>query len=146
MPPFPAHPDQVVRAHRREIGFPKSVQEVFQRCEADFAPSFLSVEILAEAHHRPNLRVPPQADSTLRIFRAEATAQWQSAVAAAMTPGEYSSLCVLARVDVTKPHKQKKEQLEAGTPSPVSHLEGDREFADSPLEGTGFEPSVPLPR
>ena len=27
--------------------------------------------------------------------------------------------------------------------SPVSHLEGDREFADSPLEGAGFEPSVP---
>jgi hypothetical protein len=27
--------------------------------------------------------------------------------------------------------------------SPVSHLEGDREFADSALEGTGFEPSVP---
>jgi hypothetical protein len=27
--------------------------------------------------------------------------------------------------------------------SPVSHLEGDREFADSPLEGDGFEPSVP---
>ena len=26
---------------------------------------------------------------------------------------------------------------------PVSHLEGDREFADSPLEGDGFEPSVP---
>jgi hypothetical protein len=23
--------------------------------------------------------------------------------------------------------------------SPVSHLEGDREFADSPLEGSGFE-------
>jgi hypothetical protein len=26
---------------------------------------------------------------------------------------------------------------------PVSHLEGDREFADSALEGDGFEPSVP---
>jgi hypothetical protein len=28
--------------------------------------------------------------------------------------------------------------------SPVSHLEGDREFADSPLEGDGFE--LPVPR
>ena len=27
--------------------------------------------------------------------------------------------------------------------SPVSHLEGDREFADSPLEGEGFELWVP---
>ena len=27
--------------------------------------------------------------------------------------------------------------------SPVSHLEGDREFADSPLEEDGLEPSVP---
>jgi len=31
----------------------------------------------------------------------------------------------------------------ADIPNPVSHLEGDREFADSPLEGDGFEPSVP---
>jgi hypothetical protein len=31
----------------------------------------------------------------------------------------------------------------ADIPSPVSHLEGDREFADSPLEEGGFEPSVP---
>jgi len=30
--------------------------------------------------------------------------------------------------------------------SPVSHLEGDREFADSLLEGDGFEPSVPVRR
>ena len=28
--------------------------------------------------------------------------------------------------------------------SPVSHLEGDREFADSPLEERGFE--LPVPR
>jgi hypothetical protein len=31
----------------------------------------------------------------------------------------------------------------ADIPSPVSHFEGDREFADSPLEESGFEPSVP---
>jgi hypothetical protein len=31
----------------------------------------------------------------------------------------------------------------ADIPSPVSHLEGDREFADSPLEGDGFELLVP---
>src|SRR5712671_2140095 len=28
----------------------------------------------------------------------------------------------------------------------LNHLEGDREFADSPLEEDGFEPSVPLGR
>jgi len=32
----------------------------------------------------------------------------------------------------------------ADIPSPVSHLEGDREFEDSPLEGAGFELLVPL--
>jgi hypothetical protein len=31
----------------------------------------------------------------------------------------------------------------ADIPSPLSHLEGDREFADSPLEGDGFELLVP---
>jgi hypothetical protein len=31
----------------------------------------------------------------------------------------------------------------ADIPSPVSRLEGDREFADSPLEEDGFELSVP---
>src|SRR6516165_4266320 len=59
MPPLPTHPDQVVRVHRREIGFPKPVQEVLQRSEADVAPRFLLVEILTEAHYRPDLRVPP---------------------------------------------------------------------------------------
>jgi hypothetical protein len=29
-------------------------------------------------------------------------------------------------------------------PTPVFHLEGDREFADSPVEESGFEPLVPL--
>jgi hypothetical protein len=71
MPPFPTHPDQVVRVHRREIGFPKPVQEVLQRREANFAPSFLVVEILAEAHHRPDLRVPPQADMHVRLMLVE---------------------------------------------------------------------------
>jgi hypothetical protein len=33
---------------------------------------------------------------------------------------------------------------EMASPSPVSHLEGDREFADSPLEEAGFELVVPL--
>src|SRR5215813_106711 len=59
MPPFPAHPDQVIRVHRREIGLPKPVQEVLQRSEADVAPRLLLIEILAEAHYRPDLRVPP---------------------------------------------------------------------------------------
>jgi hypothetical protein len=31
----------------------------------------------------------------------------------------------------------------ADIPSPLSHLEGDREFADSPLEESGFELAVP---
>jgi hypothetical protein len=37
------------------------------------------------------------------------------------------------------------EMFWADIPSPVSHLEGDREFADSPLEEAGFEPSPPAP-
>ena len=41
-------------------------------------------------------------------------------------------------------HANSDNGSEAGTPSPVSHLEGDREFADSPLEEAGFELVVPL--
>jgi hypothetical protein len=40
-------------------------------------------------------------------------------------------------------HANSDNGSEAGTPSPVAHLEGDREFADSPLEGDGFELLVP---
>lgn len=33
-----AHPDQIVRVHRSEIGFPEAVKEVHERGEAHFAP------------------------------------------------------------------------------------------------------------
>jgi hypothetical protein len=38
------------------------------------------------------------------------------------------------------------EMFWADIPSLLSHLEGDREFADSLLEEAGFEPSVPRPQ
>src|SRR5262245_34433399 len=38
MPPLPPHPDQIVRVHWREIGFPEPMQKIFKRREAEPAP------------------------------------------------------------------------------------------------------------
>src|SRR6516225_10577663 len=62
MAPLPPHPDQIVGVHRREIRFPEPMQEILKRREAELAPSFLVVEILAESHNRPDLRMATQPD------------------------------------------------------------------------------------
>src|SRR6267143_327798 len=61
MSPLPALPDQIVRIHRQEIRLPEAVQEVLQRREANVAPGFVAIELLAQAHHRPDLSVMQNA-------------------------------------------------------------------------------------
>jgi crotonobetainyl-CoA:carnitine CoA-transferase CaiB-like acyl-CoA transferase len=56
-------------------------------------------------HNTFNFQCHLISRSTLRIFRAEATAEWQDAVAAAWRTQSFGSQCVLDRVAVTKPKK-----------------------------------------
>ena len=72
MPPFPPHPDQIVGVHWREIGFPEPTQKILKRGEAEPAPGFLVVEIRAEPHDRPDLRMASEPGVNIALVIVEA--------------------------------------------------------------------------
>src|SRR6202040_985594 len=97
--------EQGLRANNRAENSHQAVRRRERKMQrfksAGSAQRFLNMH--AAVHNTFNLQRHLISRSTLRIFRAEAAAQWQDAVAAAWRLASLGSQCVLYRVAVTKP-------------------------------------------